>query len=61
MFFGESYYPVNVLNAIKMVRDVCRIFCETTNPVEVVVTETGQGSGVLGVIDGLSEGDRERG
>jgi len=35
-FLGEGYYPVNVLNAIKMVPEVCRIFCATANPVEVV-------------------------
>ena len=54
VFLGEGYYPVNVLNAIKMVPEVCRIFCATANPVEVVVAETDQGRGFLGVIDGLS-------
>ena len=54
VFLGEGYYPVNVLNAIKMVPEVCRIFCATANPVEVVVAETNQGRGVLGVIDGFS-------
>jgi adenosine/AMP kinase len=54
VFLGEGYYPVNVLNAIKMVPEVCRIFCATANPVEVVVAETDQGRGVLGVIDGFS-------
>jgi adenosine/AMP kinase len=54
VFLGEGYYPVNVLNAIKMVPEVCRIFCATANPVEVVVAETDQGRGLLGVIDGLS-------
>src|SRR5271157_5938557 len=39
VFLGEGYYPVNVLNAIKMVPEVCRIFCATANPVEVVVAE----------------------
>jgi adenosine/AMP kinase len=53
VFLGEGYYPVNVLNAIKMVPEVCRIFCATANPVEVVVAETNQGKGVLGVIDGF--------
>jgi uncharacterized protein len=53
VFLGEGYYPVNVLNAIKMVPEVCRIFCATANPVEVVVAETDQGRGVLGVIDGF--------
>jgi uncharacterized protein len=53
VFLGEGYYPVNVLNAIKMVPEVCRIFCATANPVEAVVAETDQGRGLLGVIDGL--------
>ena len=45
-------YPVNVLNAIKNIPEVCSIFCATANPVEVIVTETETGRGVLGVIDG---------
>ncbi len=45
-------YPVNVLNAIKAVPEVCRIFCATANAVEVLVAETGQGRGILGVVDG---------
>lgn len=52
--FLKNAYPVNVLNAIKRVPEVCRIFCATANPVEVVVVETKQGRGVLGVIDGSS-------
>ena len=61
VFLGEGYYPVNVLNAIKMVPEVCRIFCATANPVEVVVAETEQGRGLLGVIDGLTpKGSRAR-
>jgi adenosine/AMP kinase len=54
VFLGEGYYPVNVLNAIKMVPEVCRIFCATANPVQVVVAETDQGRALLGVVDGLS-------
>ncbi len=46
-------YPINVLNAIKAVPEVCRIFCATANPVEVIVAETEQGRGVLGVVDGI--------
>jgi len=53
IFLGEGFYPVNVLNTIKMVPEVCRIFCATANPTEVVVTETEQGRGVLGVVDGF--------
>lgn len=51
---GEGFYPINILNALKMVPEVCRIFCATANPVEVVVAETDSGRGVLGVIDGAS-------
>src|SRR6202035_850419 len=47
-------YPINVLNRIKDVPEVCSIFCATANPVEVVVARTAQGCGILGVIDGLS-------
>ncbi len=53
VFLGEGFYPLNVLNPLKMVPEVCRIFCATANPVEVVVAETEQGRGILGVIDGL--------
>lgn len=51
---AEGFYPVNVLNALKMVPEVCHIFCATANPLEVIVAETEQGRGVLGVIDGGS-------
>jgi len=54
VFLADGYFPVNVLNAIKMVPEVCRIFCATANPTEVIVAETGQGRGVLGVVDGFS-------
>jgi len=47
-------YPVNVLNQLKQVPEVCRIFCATANPVEVVVATTGTGRAVLGVVDGGS-------
>jgi adenosine/AMP kinase len=52
VFLGEGVFPVNVLNAIKMVPEVCRIFCATANPVEVILAETEQGRGILGVVDG---------
>lgn len=52
IFLGEGFYPINVLNAVKMVPEVCRIFCATANPTEVVVAETEQGRGILGVVDG---------
>jgi adenosine/AMP kinase len=45
-------FPINVLNAVKTVPEVCRIFCATANPVEVVVGETEQGRAILGVVDG---------
>jgi adenosine/AMP kinase len=50
----KDAFPINVLNAIKSCPEVCDIFCATANPLEVVVAETDQGRGVLGVIDGLS-------
>ncbi|MDZ4065133.1 MAG: adenosine-specific kinase, partial [Coriobacteriia bacterium] len=54
LHLGEGFYPINVLNALKMVPEICRIFCATANPVEVVVAQTELGRGVLGVIDGSS-------
>jgi len=48
----RNLYPVNVLNAIKDISEVCNIFCATANPVEVIVAETAGGRGVLGVVDG---------
>lgn len=54
VFLAEGFYPVNVLNSVKMVPEVCRIFCATANPTEVVIAETQQGRGVLGVVDGFS-------
>jgi hypothetical protein len=50
----ENAYPINALNAVKAVPEVCNIYCATANEVEVIVAETEQGRGVLGVIDGLS-------
>ena len=52
--FMKDMFPVNILNAIKQVPEVCRIFCATANPVEVVIAETEQGRGILGVIDGYA-------
>jgi hypothetical protein len=54
VFLGQGYYPVNVLNTVKLVPEVCRIFCGTANPVEVIVAQTDQGRGILGVVDGFS-------
>jgi hypothetical protein len=53
VIFMENGFPINILNAVKNVPEVCSIFCATANPVEVVVAETGTGRGILGVIDGL--------
>ena len=57
-------YPINVLNAIKMCPEVCSIYCATANPIEVVVMETEQGRGIMGVIDGFKskgvEGDADK-
>jgi len=54
VFLGEGFFPVNVLNALKMVPEVCRIFCATANPTEVVIAQTDQGRGIMGVVDGAS-------
>jgi adenosine/AMP kinase len=50
--FLREGYPVNVLNQVKQVPEVCRVYCATANPVEVVVAETAQGRAILGVVDG---------
>jgi adenosine/AMP kinase len=47
-------FPINVLNAVKACPEVCRVYCATANPVEAIVVETGQGRGILGVVDGES-------
>jgi len=54
LFLGEGYFPINILNAIKIVPEVCHIFCATANPTQVVVVETDQGRGIMGVVDGFS-------
>jgi adenosine/AMP kinase len=54
VFLAEGYYPINVLNAIKMVPEVCRIYCATANPTQVIVAQTEMGRGIVGVIDGSS-------
>ena len=54
VFLGPGLYPLNVLNQIKMVPEVCRIFCATANPVQAIVAQTEQGRGILGVVDGVS-------
>ncbi|MEM4576850.1 MAG: adenosine-specific kinase [Candidatus Nezhaarchaeales archaeon] len=57
--FIRNAYPINVLNAIKMIPEVCRIFCATANPLQVIVAETDQGRGVIGVVDGYTVVDVE--
>lgn len=52
LFLGEGFYPINVLNQVKNVPEVCRIFCATANPTSVVVMDVGDGRAVLGVADG---------
>jgi hypothetical protein len=52
LFLGEGFYPINVLNQLKNVPEVCRIFCATANPTSVVVIEVGEGRAILGVADG---------
>jgi adenosine/AMP kinase len=54
IFLADGYYPVNVLNTIKNVTEVCQVFCATANPTEVLVAETELGRGILGVVDGSS-------
>lgn len=53
ILFLENGFPVNILNVLKGVPEVCHIYCATANPVEVIVAETEQGRGILGVIDGV--------
>lgn len=52
VIFLKDGFPISVLNQIKQVPEVCRIFCATANPLEIIVVETKQGRGVMGVIDG---------
>ena len=52
VIFLKEGFPINVLNAIKQCQEVCRIFCATANPLEVVVASSEQGNGIMGVIDG---------
>jgi hypothetical protein len=63
IIFITGGFPVNILNTIKTVSEVCGIYCATANPVEVVVAETEGGRGILGVIDGMkskgTEGEPE--
>jgi adenosine/AMP kinase len=57
VMLGSGFFPINVLNSIKLLPEVCRIFCATANPTQVIVAESEQGRGILGAIDG----DRTKG
>jgi adenosine/AMP kinase len=62
----KNAFPINVLNSIKYCSEVCRIYCATANPLQVIVAATEQGNGILGVIDGFppkgveEEGDKRQ-
>jgi len=60
IIFMEGGFPLNILNTVKGVPEVCQIYCATANPVEVIVAETEQGRGILGVIDGVKTKGIER-
>lgn len=64
MIILKNAFPLAILNAVKNCHEVCNIFCATANPLEVVVAETGQGRGIIGVVDGYSpkgvESDADR-
>ena len=54
LFLAEGYYPLNIMNAVKSVPEVVRLYCATANPTEILVAQTEQGRGILGVVDGFS-------
>ena len=54
LFLGTGFFPINVLNAIKAVPEVCRIYCATANPTQVLVAQVGNGKAILGAVDGES-------
>jgi adenosine/AMP kinase len=54
LFLGDGFYPINVLNSIKNLNEVCHIFCATANMTDVILAETELGRGILGVVDGAS-------
>ena len=63
IILGAGFFPINVLKQVQQVPEVCRIYCATANPTEVIVAETAQGRGILGVVDGFApkgvEGDED--
>lgn len=54
LFLGDGFFPINILKSVQQVPEVCGIFCATANPTEVIVAESEQGRGILGVIDGFA-------
>jgi len=54
VIFLQGGFPLNILNAVKSVTEVCSLFCATSNPAQVIIAETGQGRGILGVVDGVT-------
>ena len=54
LFLADGFYPVNILNVIKTVPEVARVYCATANPTDIIVAETDLGRGILGVVDGSS-------
>ncbi len=52
IFLGDGFFPINILNAVKSIPEVANIFCATANMTEVIVADTGNGRGILGVVDG---------
>jgi adenosine/AMP kinase len=52
IFLGEGFFPINILNTIKMIPEVCHVFCATANATEVVVADNGRSRGIMGVLDG---------
>lgn len=54
LFLGDGFFPINVLNGIKNVPEVARVFCASANPTQVLIAESDQGRGIIGVIDGFS-------
>jgi adenosine/AMP kinase len=52
LIFMEHGFPINILNAVKNVTEVCRVYCATANPTEVIIAETSLGRAILGVVDG---------
>lgn len=54
LFLGEGFYPINVLNVVQQTPEVCGVYCATANPTQVIVAESEQGRGIMGVIDGFA-------